>query len=293
MPTSPQPCSTGSRTVTLLRKTRAEEAAYKWINFVMRPDIAKMMSSHSGYVTARKDGGDLTSDQLKESFNDAFSKEDVANIKWFANIPPGLEDLEGKVLERIKDEPLGALDLKLREQMKIELKMLQSQFGTTFVYITHDQSEALVMSDRVAVMNHGRFEQVVEPREFYHDPTTAFVAGFVGDSNRWPGRVLGRDPAGVQVETDSGLTLTTREAGGPLQRGDAVEVFVRPESISIAGGTSPDGPDASGERNRAARRCEARGADGASPPRPRSPSVLSPAARWSGRGRAGLSRAAG
>lgn len=89
-------------TFTLPRKTKAEEAAYQWINFVMRPDIAKMMSSHSGYVTAHKDGGDLTSDQLKESFNDAFSKEDVANIKWFANIPPGLEDMEGKVLERIK-----------------------------------------------------------------------------------------------------------------------------------------------------------------------------------------------
>ena len=89
-------------TFTLPRKTKAEDAAYQWINFVMRPDIAKMMSSHSGYVTAHEDGGDLTSDQLKQSFNDAFSKEDVANIKWFANIPPGLEDLEGKVLERIK-----------------------------------------------------------------------------------------------------------------------------------------------------------------------------------------------
>lgn len=89
-------------TFTLPRKTRAEEAAYKWINFVMQPDVAMMMSSHSGYVTAHRNGGDLTSDQLKQSFNDAFSKQDIANIKWFANIPPGLEDLEGKVLERIK-----------------------------------------------------------------------------------------------------------------------------------------------------------------------------------------------
>ncbi len=154
------------------------------------------------------------------------------------------------------DEPLGALDLKLREQMKIELKMLQSQFGTTFVYITHDQSEALVMSDRVAVMNHGRFEQVGEPRELYHDPKTAFVAGFVGDSNRWPGRVLDRDPAGVRVETDSGLTFTACATGGALRRGDPVEVFVRPESIAVTRCRDTDAPDPDRERNRQPGRIE-------------------------------------
>ncbi|MGH8277580.1 MAG: ABC transporter ATP-binding protein, partial [Steroidobacteraceae bacterium] len=78
------------------------------------------------------------------------------------------------------DEPLGALDLKLREHMKLELKQLQSAFGTTFVYITHDQSEALVLSDHVAVMNHGRFEQLGTPQELYYSPATSFVAGFVG-----------------------------------------------------------------------------------------------------------------
>jgi spermidine/putrescine transport system ATP-binding protein len=93
------------------------------------------------------------------------------------------------------DEPLGALDLKLREHMKIELKQLQHQFGTTFVYITHDQSEALVMSDQVAVMNAGRFEQVAAPRDLYYKPATAFVAGFVGDSHRWRGRVVAAEVA--------------------------------------------------------------------------------------------------
>src|SRR3954466_15603961 len=83
------------------------------------------------------------------------------------------------------DEPLGALDLKLREQMKLELKEIQATFNTSFVYITHDQSEALVMSDRVAVMNAGRFEQVGPPRELYHHPATRFVAGFVGETNQW------------------------------------------------------------------------------------------------------------
>jgi len=82
------------------------------------------------------------------------------------------------------DEPLGALDRKLREHMKIELKLLQKEIGTTFIYITHDQSEALVMSDKVAVMNQGRFEQIDTPRNLYKNPKTAFVAGFVGESNR-------------------------------------------------------------------------------------------------------------
>ena len=139
------------------------------------------------------------------------------------------------------DEPLGALDLKLREHMKIELKMLQSRFGTTFLYITHDQSEALVMSDRVAVMNDGRFEQVGEPRELYHDPKTAFVAGFVGDSNRWPGRVLDRDPAGMRVETRSGPIFTADATDGELGKGDAVDVFVRPESIAVTRGEGGEG----------------------------------------------------
>jgi len=81
------------------------------------------------------------------------------------------------------DEPLGALDRKLREHMKIELKLLQKEIGTTFIYITHDQSEALVMSDKVAVMNKGKFEQIDTPRNLYKNPKTAFVAGFVGESN--------------------------------------------------------------------------------------------------------------
>lgn len=133
------------------------------------------------------------------------------------------------------DEPLGALDLKLREHMKVELKQLQHEFGTTFVYITHDQSEALVMSDRVAVMNAGRFEQVGTPQELYYNPQTAFVAGFVGDSNRWIGRVVDLDPTSVKVETDDGLTFVAETAGHDVvARGDQVEIFVRPESVTLS-----------------------------------------------------------
>ncbi len=112
------------------------------------------------------------------------------------------------------DEPLGALDLKLREHMKIELKQLQAAFGTTFVYITHDQSEALVLSDHVAVMNHGRFEQLGTPQALYYEPQTPFVAGFVGANNRVAGPGHCRR-AGRQVELASadGLVLHARARG--------------------------------------------------------------------------------
>ena len=132
------------------------------------------------------------------------------------------------------DEPLGALDLKLREHMKIELKQLQAAFGTTFVYITHDQSEALVLSDRVAVMNAGRFEQLGSPQSLYYEPQTPFVAGFVGANNRVQGRAT--DVAGEAVELvtrDEGMVLFAR-AIGAVHPGDAVEVFVRPEVAQLA-----------------------------------------------------------
>lgn len=142
--------------------------------------------------------------------------------------------LEPTVL--LLDEPLGALDLKLREQMKIELKQLQQTFGTTFVYITHDQSEAMVMSDQVAVMNHGRFEQVASPQALYYAPATPFVAGFVGDSNRIEGRLVGGGE-GPRILSRHGLSLAVSPAGEHLlEDGAGVEAFVRPESIRVARG---------------------------------------------------------
>ncbi len=140
--------------------------------------------------------------------------------------------LEPDVL--LLDEPLGALDLKLREHMKIELKQLQHQFETTFLYITHDQSEALVMSDNVAVMNAGRFEQIGPPKELYENPVSGFVAGFVGDSNRWTGRIARVSGGIAQVELEGGESVLAA-LGGPAAAGDRVEVFVRPEAISVGG----------------------------------------------------------
>jgi len=137
------------------------------------------------------------------------------------------------------DEPLGALDLKLREQMKVELKQLQSEIGTTFVYITHDQSEALVMSDQVAVMNEGRFEQVGTPQGLYYDPKTRFVAEFVGDSNVWYGRVEEVDDGRLRVTTEDGLPfLAVAAEGQALAAGERTEIFVRPESVQLSRGSS-------------------------------------------------------
>ena len=136
------------------------------------------------------------------------------------------------------DEPLGALDLKLRERMKIELKQLQAAFGTTFVYITHDQSEALVLSDRVAVMNGGRFEQVGTPQELYYSPATPFVAGFVGANNRIDGRITAVHGATVDLVTAEGWTVQAAPQGA-LGVGAAATAFVRPE-VAVLGRTASE-----------------------------------------------------
>ena len=120
--------------------------------------------------------------------------------------------------------------------MKVELKQLQASFGTTFVYITHDQSEALVLSDHVAVMNAGSFEQVGTPQQLYYQPQTAFVAGFVGANNKFPGRAMpaeGGNQGLVCLTTEQGLAMRAR-AIGPIAAGQTVEAFVRPEAVSLA-----------------------------------------------------------
>jgi len=130
------------------------------------------------------------------------------------------------------DEPLGALDLKLREHMKVELKQLQAEVGTTFVYITHDQSEALVMSDQVAVMNHGRFEQLGTPQQLYYQPQTAFVAGFVGNNNRFEGQIESRSGEQVLLRTPNGMGLWSQRVG-QVDVGQQALLFIRPEAIEI------------------------------------------------------------
>ncbi|SDG58605.1 spermidine/putrescine transport system ATP-binding protein [Sinosporangium album] len=130
------------------------------------------------------------------------------------------------------DEPLGALDLKLRQAMQTELKRIQREVGITFVYVTHDQSEALTMSDRIAVMNNGEVEQLAGPREIYERPATAFVAGFIGTSNLLTGTVdRVDDGCAVLALGDGGRVLV---AGSAHAAGDTLQVTVRPEKITIS-----------------------------------------------------------
>lgn len=130
------------------------------------------------------------------------------------------------------DEPLSALDLKLRQHMRAELRAIQKKTGVTFLYITHDQSEALAMSDRIAVMNKGRIEQVGSCDEVYSDPLTAFAASFVGEVNMIPGTIKSVIPDMALVESALG-TFTARNPRG-LEPGDATYLFVRPEAMRIA-----------------------------------------------------------
>ncbi len=138
--------------------------------------------------------------------------------------------LEPAVL--LLDEPLGALDLKLREHMKVELKKLQVEVGTTFVYITHDQSEAMVMSDYVAVMNSGHFEQLDTPQNLYSNPQSSFVAQFVGDNNQFIG-LLHRDENGSQyIVTEDNVRFLIK-GGCDLSDGEKIELYIRPEAVII------------------------------------------------------------
>ena len=126
------------------------------------------------------------------------------------------------------DEPLGAIDLKLRKEMQLELKTLNRQLGITFVYVTHDQEEALTMSDRIAVMNQARVAQVGTPAEIYENPRTAFVADFIGECNFFAGTVAARDGATATVRQESGALFRIPAADG-LAPGHAVHIAVRPE----------------------------------------------------------------
>jgi ABC-type Fe3+/spermidine/putrescine transport system ATPase subunit len=129
------------------------------------------------------------------------------------------------------DEPLGALDLKLRIQMQAELKALQHRVGTTFVYVTHDQGEALTMSDRIAVMHEGRIEQIGSSQEIYARPRTRFVASFIGEANFLDGRVVGAGPEGILVEVGP---LRVWAAGDQAPgAGVPVTISVRPEHVKI------------------------------------------------------------
>jgi spermidine/putrescine transport system ATP-binding protein len=142
--------------------------------------------------------------------------------------------VEPKVL--LLDEPLSALDLKLRQHMRNELRDIQERVGITFIYITHDQGEALTMSDRIAVMSDGVIQQVADGKTVYDEPGTAFVASFVGENNPFPGRVVKADKKEAVVDTAFG-PLRGRNPHG-LKVNERAILFVRPEQLSLGKGAS-------------------------------------------------------
>ena len=157
----------------------------------------------------------------------------VALARAVVNLP--------KVL--LLDEPLGALDLKLRKGLQLELKRIQREVGITFVYVTHDQEEALTMSDRIAVMNRGVIEQVAEPEEVYERPSTTFVAGFIGVSNLMPGTVRAASDERATVDLEAGVVVEA--AGHGLAVGDRCHAVVRPEKL-VVGDAAASGNGAQG-----------------------------------------------
>jgi spermidine/putrescine transport system ATP-binding protein len=146
------------------------------------------------------------------------------------------------------DEPLSALDLKLRQHMRNELRNIQQRVGITFVYITHDQGEALTMSDRIAVMNSGVIEQIGDGKTIYDHPATAFVASFVGENNPFLGRVLSLENGTAVIDTPLGRLRGRRQ--NAMEVGQEAVLFVRPEHFRLSAG-APDGTVQARVRNAA------------------------------------------
>ena len=154
----------------------------------------------------------------------------VALARALVNLPSAL----------LLDEPLAALDLKLREAMQLELKRIQREVGITFVFVTHDQGEALTMSDRVAVMSEGVVEQIGTPEEIYQRPATVFVAGFIGSANLLPGTATGSDGDESVVELECGVTVRASGERRPAT-GDPVTLMIRPERLRVSMSPGVDG----------------------------------------------------
>jgi spermidine/putrescine transport system ATP-binding protein len=147
----------------------------------------------------------------------------VALARALVNLPSAL----------LLDEPLGALDLKLRRTMQLELKRIQREIGITFIYVTHDQEEALTMSDRIAVMQGGRVEQLASPQDIYDRPATPFVAGFIGSANLLPVRVRGAGSARSSVEIPGGAIVEAPH-DAPCPEGSVATLMLRPERLVVA-----------------------------------------------------------
>ncbi len=197
----------------------------------------------------RRRGG-LTKAEMEKKANDVLARVDLKglNERKINQISGGQQQrvaiarsliLDPTVL--LLDEPLSALDLKLRQDMKLELKRLQARMGTTFMYITHDQTIALAMSDTIAVINFGKLEQVAPPDILYREPATHFVASFVGENNRWDNGKVVKIVNDTTCQVDFGGILSNARMGEKLSPGDTIDLFIRPEMILLKPGVSKPG----------------------------------------------------
>lgn len=192
---------------------------------------------------SRKKSAKKSADEIKRSVDELL---EIVRLTDFAKRKPG--QLSGGQQQRVAlaralvnypsalllDEPLGALDLKLRHAMQFELKRIQREVGITFIYVTHDQEEALTMSDRIAVMNNGNVEQIGSPTEIYDRPATVFVASFIGQANLWPGRQTGRTNRDF-VEVDVlGTTLKAKPGDTTIEPGGHATLMIRPERVRVS-----------------------------------------------------------
>ena len=192
---------------------------------------------------SRKKSAKKSADEIKRSVDELL---EIVRLTDFAKRKPG--QLSGGQQQRVAlaralvnypsalllDEPLGALDLKLRHAMQFELKRIQREVGITFIYVTHDQEEALTMSDWIAVMNNGNVEQIGSPTEIYDRPATVFVASFIGQANLWPGRQTGRTNRDF-VEVDVlGTTLKAKPGDTTIEPGGHATLMIRPERVRVS-----------------------------------------------------------
>ena len=162
-----------------------------------------------------------------EGYEKRFPRELSGGEQQRVSLARGLIN-KPKVL--LLDEPISALDLKLRKEMQIELKMLQKKLGLTFIYVTHDQDEALSMSDRIVILKNGKIEQVDSPIDIYEKPNSLYVAGFVGDANTFDAKIKNVDKDKNLVYLDGGMVAYNKE----FKKGDNIKVVIRPENIKIS-----------------------------------------------------------
>jgi iron(III) transport system ATP-binding protein len=189
----------------------------------IKEEVEKMME-----VMNLKDLGRRRPDQLSGG-----QQQRVALARAIINKPSVL----------LFDEPLSNLDAKLREQMRLELRRIQQTFGITSVYVTHDQAEAMTVSDRIVVMNEGNIMQIGTPFEIYSRPANRFVADFIGRVNFFAGKIVSPDLDGtgdVEIEFPGGGRKTLSARRGPFKKGGAITLTVRPESLRLSGGASPE-----------------------------------------------------